>query len=107
MRASCHCSSLHFDHAMDAPFFAKLCGAVPVGSESTAQVGRGAGLGEDRIRVVSAGDAFEIGDFRIRFLKGWHGPALFGRIPFPGRMEEPVLPPAPAFRYRLGEMFAL
>lgn len=97
----------HFDHAMDAPYFAKLCGAVLIGSESTAQVGRGAGLGEDRLRVVSAGDAVDIGDFRIRFLKGRHGPALFGRIPFPGCIDEPVLPSAPAFRYRLGEMFAL
>src|SRR3970040_1228357 len=41
----------HYDHAMDAPYVAKWTGAELVGSSSTAQIGIGAGLSPDRIRV--------------------------------------------------------
>ncbi len=100
-------SHSHYDHAMDAPFFASNTGAVLVGSGSTAMVGRGAGLNEEHIRVVTFGDTLRIGQFRIRFLESRHGPALFGKIPWPGRMEKPLVPPAAASKYRLGKTFTL
>ena len=40
----------HFDHAMDSAVVAERTGALLVGGESTANVGRGHGLPEDRIR---------------------------------------------------------
>jgi L-ascorbate metabolism protein UlaG (beta-lactamase superfamily) len=45
----------HFDHALDAAVVADRTGAVLVGGESTANIGRGHGLAEDRIRVVTPG----------------------------------------------------
>lgn len=100
-------SHSHFDHALDAPFFAGETGAVLVGSESTASIGLGAGLGEGSIKRVRPGDTHDIGDFRVRFVKSVHGFGLFGRTPYPGSIDSPLAPPAPAAAYRLGEVFSL
>jgi L-ascorbate metabolism protein UlaG (beta-lactamase superfamily) len=100
-------SHSHFDHALDAPFFAGETGAVLVGSESAANVGRGAGLDERSIKSVRPGDAFRVGAFTIRFVESVHGFGLFGRTPYPGTIEKPLSPPAPATAYRLGTVFSL
>ncbi|HEY3359908.1 MAG TPA: MBL fold metallo-hydrolase [Polyangia bacterium] len=100
-------SHSHYDHVMDAPAFARATGAVLVGSSSTANVGRGAGVAPARIRVVADGDAMTLGRFRVTFLESAHGPALRGRVPFPGVIARPLGPPAPASAYRLGACFGL
>jgi L-ascorbate metabolism protein UlaG (beta-lactamase superfamily) len=100
-------SHSHFDHLLDAPEFAKKTGAVLVGSESTANVGKGAGLPEEKIRVIKNGDALDIGAFKIRFVEGIHGPAFLGRIPYPGFIDKPFTPPARASDYRLGGFFGM
>ncbi|MCU0844695.1 MAG: MBL fold metallo-hydrolase [Spirochaetes bacterium] len=88
-------SHSHFDHALDAPFFARETGAVLVGAESAANVGRGAGLGERSIKSVRPGDAVRVGAFTVRFVESVHGFGLFGRTPYPGAIEKPLSPPAP------------
>ncbi len=100
-------SHSHFDHALDAPFFAEQTGAVLVGSESAANVGRGAGLNESRIRSVGPGDVYRVGAFAVRFVESVHGFGLFGRTPYPGAIDKPLSPPAPAAAYRLGTVFSL
>jgi L-ascorbate metabolism protein UlaG (beta-lactamase superfamily) len=100
-------SHAHYDHALDAPFFAERTGALLVGDESTANIGRGAGLPEERLQIVSPGDALRFGRFRITFLESSHGPALFGRVPFPGRIPRPLRPPAKASQYRQGTVFSI
>jgi L-ascorbate metabolism protein UlaG (beta-lactamase superfamily) len=45
----------HYDHAMDAPEVARLSGARLLGSASTANIGRGWGLPEAQIEVVTPG----------------------------------------------------
>ena len=100
-------SHSHYDHAMDAPFFAWRTGAPLVGSPSTINVGRGAGLPEERLRQVRPGDELTVGRFRIRFLESRHGPALLGRIPYPGEIEAPLRPPAAASSYRVGDTFSI
>jgi L-ascorbate metabolism protein UlaG (beta-lactamase superfamily) len=97
----------HFDHLMDAPEFAKRTRAMLVGSESSANVARGAGLPEERIRVIRDGATLDLGAFNIRFIEGIHGPAFLGRIPYPGIIEKPLAPPARASDYRLGGFFAM
>ncbi len=97
----------HYDHAMDAPYFASRAGCQLFGSESTANIGRGAGLSEAAIKVIGNGDVIELGRFRIRFVQGEHGPALFGRIPYPGVITRPLIPPAGARRYRMGGFFGI
>jgi L-ascorbate metabolism protein UlaG (beta-lactamase superfamily) len=100
-------SHSHYDHSMDAPFFAWRTGALLVGSPSTINVGRGAGLSEERLRPVQPGDELTAGRFRVRFLESRHGPALFGRVPYPGEIEAPLRLPAAASSYRVGDTFSI
>jgi L-ascorbate metabolism protein UlaG (beta-lactamase superfamily) len=97
----------HFDHLLDAPEFAVKTGGLLVGSESTANVGRGAGLPEEKIRVIKNGSSLVLGKFNIGFIEGVHGPAFLGRIPYPGIIEKPFAPPAKASDYRLGGFFGM
>ena len=55
----------HFDHVMDSAVVAERTGAVLVGGESAANVGRGAGLDAARIRVVTPGEPHAFGAFTL------------------------------------------
>jgi len=100
-------SHSHYDHALDAPFFAKAADARIIGSESTANVARGAGVPENRIRIIENLDSVAIGKFTATFIQSVHSPALLGRIPWPGTIDRPLVPPAPAARYREGGAYAI
>lgn len=100
-------SHSHFDHAADAPYFAIETGAPLVGTESTLNVGRGAGVAENKLIAATPGKITSFGNFTIKFIESVHGPALLGRIPYPGTIDEPLIPPAAAGKYRLGGVFAL
>jgi L-ascorbate metabolism protein UlaG (beta-lactamase superfamily) len=97
----------HYDHAMDAPFFARKTGALLAGSGSTAWIGLGAGLPEKQIKVVRPGDRLNLGKFEIVFIESRHSKVLLGRVPWPGEIIEPLTPPAAASTYRLGQVFSL
>lgn len=100
-------SHSHYDHAMDAPYFASAFGVPILGSQSTANIARGAGLPATQVVVVESGKVYQYGDFTVRMLLSQHGPALFGRIPYPGTVDEPLTPPAPAAAYRLGAAYSI
>jgi L-ascorbate metabolism protein UlaG (beta-lactamase superfamily) len=112
-RIGCHhadaviVSHSHYDHALDAPFFAQKTGAILMGSDSTAWIGRGAGLPENQIKVVGPDDRVRLGKFEIIFIKSKHSKAVFGRVPWPGDITEPLIPPAAASEYHLGRIFSL
>lgn len=93
----------HFDHALDSPKVAQFTGAMLVGSESTANIGRGQGLAESQIKVVKNGDTLQFGKFRVTFLTSAHLPAQFGL----GQITEPLKFPAPAEAMKLGEAFSI
>lgn len=97
----------HFDHLLDAPEFAMKTGAMLVGSESTANAGLGAGLPQDKIRVIKNGSTLDMGAFNVRFIEGIHGPAFLGKIPYPGIIEKPFTTPAKASVYKLGGFFGM
>lgn len=92
-------SHAHYDHALDAGVVARMTGAQLVGSESTAQVGRGAGLAEERITVAVPGTQVEAGAFRLRFLESRHAGATGGRPR--GTIAEPIKPPAGPLAYSM------
>lgn len=92
----------HYDHVMDSPEVARLTGGLLVGSQSTANVGRGWGLDETQIRVVTAGDTLTFGRFRVRVLEGRHAPSQYAL----GAITEPLRPPVRAHAYREGGSFA-
>lgn len=64
----------HYDHALDSPEVARRTGALLVGSESTAWIGRSAGLPESSLRVVRPGDSIEFGRFRVTWFEARHVP---------------------------------
>ncbi len=93
----------HYDHAMDAPEVARRTGALLVGSESTANVGRGWGLEDDRIRVAESGRPMPFGDFTVTLIRSRHFP--HGRAM--GEIAEPLVPPARAMAYREGGSWSI
>lgn len=95
----------HYDHAMDAPFVARWTGAQLVGSSSTANIGRGAGLPEDRIMVAVIGQPMTFGRFSVTLLESRHAPT--GRFLMPGEIASPLTPPARTKDYRLGEAYSV
>ena len=100
-------SHSHFDHVADAPYFAIEADAPLIGTESTINVGRGAGMAESKLIAVKPDQTMRFGDFTVKFIESAHGPALLGRVPYPGTIDQPLIPPAAAGDYRLGGVFAL
>jgi len=88
----------HYDHAMDSPIVAARTGALLVGSESTANIGRGVGLKEDAIRVVKDGDRLTFGRFAVTVYKTNHFPHGMAM----GEITKPLVPPARAMKYLEG-----
>lgn len=98
-------SHSHYDHALDAGLVARLTGARLVGSASTANIGRGAGLPESRIVTVAPGMAVDAGAFTLRFHPSRHAGATGGRPR--GTIDAPLTPPATALAYRLGGAWSI
>ncbi len=101
----------HYDHAMDAPEVARRTGALLLGSESTANIGRGWGLDEDRIRVAKHGTPYRFGDFTITLIRTKHfqfpDPALREQALADPRIDAPLVPPVETFDYRVGQPYAI
>jgi len=96
-------SHSHYDHAMDAPAFAKQTGAVLLGSSSTANLGRGGGLPKERIDIVQHGETRRYGKFELTFLESAHG----SPERFPGEIESPLTPPARAREWKTGKTWSV
>ena len=101
----------HFDHAMDAPEVAKRTGALLLGSESTANIGRGWGLDEGQIRVAVDREPLHFGRFTLRLIETNHfefpDPAVREQALSQPRIAEPLVPPVGAFDYRVGQPYAI
>ncbi|MFO0676123.1 MAG: MBL fold metallo-hydrolase [Polyangiaceae bacterium] len=93
----------HYDHALDSALVANETGALLVGSRSTANLGRGGGVVESRIRVVSHGETLAFGRFKVTFFVSEHSPGDH----YPGTIDAPVVPPARANAWKTGECYAL
>jgi L-ascorbate metabolism protein UlaG (beta-lactamase superfamily) len=93
----------HYDHAMDSAAVADRTRAVLAGGESTAYVGRGQGLPEDRIRVVRPGEPETFGAFTVTWIASTHCPP----DRYPGEISSPVVPPVRTGAYRCGEAWSI
>jgi L-ascorbate metabolism protein UlaG (beta-lactamase superfamily) len=98
-------SHSHFDHALDAGVVARLTGARLLGSASTANIGRGAGLPETQLHVARSGEPIEVGSFRITFVESRHAGATGGAPT--GDITEPLRPPAAYGDYRQGGTYSI
>jgi L-ascorbate metabolism protein UlaG (beta-lactamase superfamily) len=92
----------HFDHVMDSALVADRTGALLVGGESAANVGRGYGLPASRLVVAVSGEPIELGAFEITLVESHHCPP----DRFPGVIDEPVTTPVKASAYRCGESWS-
>lgn len=102
------CGHSHFDHVLDAPTIARLRGAKLAGSASTCMWARAEGVPEDQlIAIPPQGGTFEVGDFEVTFVPSHHGRLAFGRVPFPGVVEQPPQIPARFWHYRMGGAFGI
>src|SRR5690606_9290410 len=93
----------HYDHALDSAVVAERTGALLVGGESAAYVGRGHGLAEDRLRVAVAGEPISLGDFELVLIESDHCPPDRS----PGVITEPVVPPVRRDAYKCGEAWSI
>ena len=92
----------HYDHAMDSAFVAVRKSAVLVGSKSTAKIGRGQGLPDDRIIEVNHGDKLRYGDFIVEIFESPHSPDPW----FSEDINQTLQPPARVGEYRAGRNYS-
>ena len=101
----------HYDHAMDAPEVASRTGATLMGSESTANIGRGWGLPESQIRVLQDREPVTLGDFVVTPIESRHfqfpDPEIREKALGNPEITEPLIPPVGLFDYRLGKAYVL
>lgn len=98
----------HYDHAMDVGAIAKRSSASVVGSESTANIARGAGVPEDQIVVAADRDTYEFGQFEVRLIRSRHGPTGWRKtVPLPGTIDEPLTLPQPVTSMRAGDVWSV
>ncbi len=98
----------HFDHVMDVGAIANRSSASILGSESTAQVARGAGVPEDQITIIAGKQTFQFGNFTVTLLPSIHAPIGWrGSVPLDGKIEDVVLMPQPIDTWREGGSFSV
>ena len=98
----------HFDHAMDIGAIANRSSASIIGSESTANIARGARVPEDQIVVVEGDEVYEFGSFTVQLYASSHAPLGWGgTVPFSGTIDEPLQTPAPVDAWREGQSYSI
>lgn len=98
----------HWDHAMDVGALANRSSASIIGSESTANIARGAGVPEDQIIVTEPGASYTFGNFTVTMIVSPHGPVGWsGSVPMPGTIDAPLEQPAPVQAYREGRSYSI
>lgn len=98
----------HFDHAMDAGIVANRSSAIVLGSESTANIVRGAKLPVDQYQILADGETRQFGDFTITLIHSVHAPNADGnKAWFPGNIEEPLRQPARVNEWREGQTYSV
>jgi len=96
-------SHSHYDHALDAPQVARAAGAQVVGSASTANIARGAGLPEAHITVAVPAQPLAFGAFRVTFLPSAHSRPNLAT----GQIDHPLRQPARASVFKEGGCFSI
>lgn len=98
----------HFDHAMDIGAIANRSSASILGSPTTAQIARGAGVPEDQIVVAENNSQYRFGNFVVKLIHSNHAPIGWGgSVPFAGEIDEPLQLPAPVSAWREGESYSI
>lgn len=98
----------HFDHAMDVGAIANRTSASILGSESTLQIARGAGVPEDQTTLIETRKAYEFGQFTVTMLSSNHASLGWrGSVVFPGSIDSPLALPQPVSAFREGGSYTI
>ena len=98
----------HFDHAMDVGHVANRSSAVVLGSESTANIARGADVPVDQYQILAGGETRQFGEFTIKLIPSKHAPIGWDdQEIFPGIIERPLRQPARISDYRTGVAWSI
>ena len=98
----------HFDHAMDVGHVANRTSAIVLGSESTANIVRGAEVPVNQYQILGDGEIRQFGDFTIKLIASDHAPVGFNdREVFPGIIEIPLRQPVRISEYKTGVAWAV
>lgn len=98
----------HFDHAMDVGHVANRTSAVVLGSESTANIARGADVPVDQYQILADGESRQFGAFTITLIDSKHAPIGVGDNGWlPGTIDEPLRQPARVAAWREGVSYSI
>jgi len=98
----------HYDHAMDIGAIANRSSASILGSETTAQIARGAGVPEDQIVVATDRGEYSFGQFTVTMIESMHAPFGWGgSVPYAGTIDQPLVTPAPVSAWREGSSWSI
>ncbi len=93
----------HFDHAMDVGAIANRTSASVLGTPSTVEIARGAGVPEDQITLIEERQTYTFGRFDVTLLPSRHAPIGWrGSVPMPGTIDAPLTLPQPVSAMREG-----
>lgn len=98
-------SHTHYDHVMDAPYFANACGCPIYGSKSAKFVALGGDVPEDRIFTYDDAMEYSIGNFDIKVIPSIHSPTYFFNDDLGQTIDYPVVQPAKKIDYKEGGSF--
>ncbi|MBT8077665.1 MAG: MBL fold metallo-hydrolase [Gammaproteobacteria bacterium] len=98
----------HFDHAMDAGAVANRSTAVILGSESTANIARGARVPVEQYQILANRESRQFGNFTITLIHSRHAPiGTGGKAIYPGAITEPLVPPVRLSAYKEGVTYSV
>lgn len=93
----------HFDHAMDTGLVANRTASIVLGSESAANIARGAEVPVSQYQILADGESRQFGDFTITLLESEHAPiGIFDEPWFAGTITEPLEQPARVSEWKAG-----
>lgn len=97
------CAHSHYDHALDSALVAQRTGAVLVGGESTALIGRGAEMHQSRIVTAHPGSELDVGHYTLTFAESEHSHPDRMR----GAIDRALVQPARIRAYRCGAAWSI
>lgn len=98
----------HIDHAMDTGLVANRSSAVILGSESTANIARGADVPVDQYQILADRESRQFGQFKITLIASRHAPFGLGeRALLAGDIADPLQQPARITKWREGVVYSV
>lgn len=98
----------HFDHAMDVGIVANRSSAVVLGSESTANIARGAKLPVEQYQILANGESRSFGNFEVTLIVSRHAPLAGNDTTwYAGEIEQPLEQPAAPSEWKEGQSYSI